>query len=70
MAQGTIGDRIIVESERVGRSARDGELIEVLAGGSEVHYRVRWQDGHESYFYPSGGSVSIVHKKKTKAGTR
>ena len=54
MATGNVGDRVVVESERVGQAAREGEIVEVLGSASEVHYRVRWQDGHESIFFPSG----------------
>ncbi len=63
MALGSVGDRVVVESERVGQAAREGEIVEVLGTASEVHYRVRWQDGHESYFFPSAGSVTIIHKR-------
>jgi hypothetical protein len=62
MARGNVGDRVIVESERVGRPAREGEILEVLGAGEGVHYRVRWEDGHESTFFPSAGSVTIIHK--------
>ncbi len=63
MALGSVGDRVVVESERVGQAPREGEILEVLGTPSEVHYRVRWQDGHESYFFPSAGSVTIIHKR-------
>ena len=66
MAAGTVGDRVVVDSERVGQAAREGEILEVLSTASEVHYRVRWQDGHESYFFPSAGSVTIIHKRPTQ----
>lgn len=67
MAVGTIGDRVIVESKRTGRSAREGEIVEVLGSGEAIHYRVRWDDGHESILLPGAGSMSIV-PKTTKAG--
>lgn len=67
MVEGKVGDRVILESERIGRAAREGEILEVLGVGDVVHYRVRWVDGHESTFFPSGGSLTIVHKV-TKAG--
>jgi hypothetical protein len=63
------GDRVIVESERVGESVREGEILEVLGASELLHYRVRWDDGHESTFFPSGGSVTIVPKLK-KSGSR
>jgi hypothetical protein len=61
---GNVGDRVVVESERVGRAPREGEILEVLDAGESVHYRVRWEDGHESEIFPSVGSVTIVPKTK------
>ena len=54
------GDRIAVEAERVGQQDREGEILEVIEGPTAVSYRVRWQDGHESLFTPSAGSVRVV----------
>jgi len=62
------GDRIIVESEKVGTPARDGEILEVIASPLGVRYRVRWADGHESTFRPSAGSSRIVPARRSKAG--
>ncbi len=62
MTHGNVGDRVIVESERTGRSAREGEILEVLGAGEGIHYRIKWDDGHESTLFASGGSVSIVPK--------
>ena len=67
MVEGKVGDRVILESERTGQTARAGEILEVLGAGEGVHYRVRWEDGHETTIFPSGGSMTIVHKA-TKAG--
>jgi hypothetical protein len=48
------GDRIIVESNKVGGGTRAGEVVEVIAGsGGVTHYRVRWDDGRETTFFPS-----------------
>jgi Domain of unknown function (DUF1918) len=55
-----IGDRIVVESESVGQPTREGEILEVISGQVGVRYRVRWMDGHDSIFTPSGGSARIV----------
>ncbi|TMG60289.1 MAG: DUF1918 domain-containing protein [Chloroflexi bacterium] len=66
MVEGRAGDRVILESERTGQAAREGEILEVLGAGGGAHYRVRWEDGHESTFFPSGGSMTIIHKR-TKA---
>jgi hypothetical protein len=55
-----VGDRIAVESEAVGEPAREGEILEVVEGGADAMYRVRWSDGHESTFAPTAGSVRVV----------
>jgi hypothetical protein len=57
---GKAGERIEVESEAVGQPTREGEILEVIQGEVGIRYRVRWSDGHESVFSPSGGSARIV----------
>ena len=64
MEQGKVGDRVSMESERVGQSAREGVVQEVLGTGENSHYRVRWDDGHESTFYPTAGTTRIIPKAK------
>ncbi len=54
------GDRIVVESEKVGKAAREGEILEVIQSATGTRYRVRWDDGHESTFLPYGGSARII----------
>ena len=66
MAHGNVGDRVVVESERTGRLAREGVILEVLGTGEGIHYRIKCDDGHESTFFPSAGSISII-PKATKA---
>ncbi len=65
--QGKAGDRIVVESESVGTPTREGEVLEVIEGSVGVRYRIRWTDGHESVFTPSGGSAKILPGKEAKA---
>jgi hypothetical protein len=60
MEIGNVGDRILVESERVGERRREGFVQEVIGEGEHRHYRVRWEDGHESTFFPEAGSVTYV----------
>ena len=55
-----VGDRIVVESEKVGRPAREGVVLEVIEADYGIRYRVAWADGHESTFHPSAGSVRIT----------
>ena len=57
---GKVGDRISIESEKVGKAAREGEILEVIESASGAHYRVRWDDGHESDIRPAVGSARII----------
>jgi hypothetical protein len=63
---GKVGDRVVLESERVGQPTREGEILEVIEGQVSVHYRVKWSDGHESVFTPSFGSARIVPGKPAR----
>ncbi len=46
------GGVIEVGGRKVGEPARLGEILEILGLPGHPHYRVRWDDGHESIFYP------------------
>lgn len=52
-------DRIVVESQKVGLPAREGEILEIIEASYGTRYRVAWDDGHESTFRP-GGSARII----------
>jgi hypothetical protein len=54
-----VGDRIIVESNKVGSGRKSGEVVEVIPGSSAPHYRIRWEDGHESIVYPSSDAFVV-----------
>jgi hypothetical protein len=49
-----IGDRIVVEGNHQDSGRRRGTVVGVLGNSDDEveHYRVRWQDGHESVFFP------------------
>lgn len=63
---GRQGDRIIVESEQVGTPTREGEILEVMRGQVGIRYRIRWTDGHETVFTPSGGSARIIAGRRKR----
>lgn len=58
-----VGDRIVVESEKVGQSTRTGIVEEVLTP-DPPRLRVRWQDGHSTVLAPSGGAARIEPGKR------
>jgi hypothetical protein len=51
-----VGDKIVVTGHAVGDPQRVGEILEIL-GGERPHYRVRWEDGHESIVSPSSDAT-------------
>ncbi len=53
----TVGDVIVIESEKVGKSDRHGEILEIIEASYGTRYRVRWDDGHESTIRPAVGSA-------------
>jgi hypothetical protein len=60
-----VGDEIVVDSVQVGGLPRKGEILEVQGESGHEHYVVRWDDGHESLFYP-GSTAHVVHLKSEK----
>ena len=55
-----VGHVVVVEGHRVGDARRLGEILEVLGEPGHEHYRVRWEDGAETIFYPSN-DAKIEH---------
>jgi len=55
----TVGDEIVVDGVNLGDPKREGEILEIDTLGDVVHYRVRWDDGHESIFFP-GSTTHVV----------
>jgi uncharacterized protein DUF1918 len=55
-----VGDRITIQSNRVGGGERSGEIVEITPGNGGNRYRVRWDDGRETTFFPSS-DATIEH---------
>ena len=51
------GDVVMIEGHHVGEGRRTGEILEVLGEPGHEHYRVRWEDGRETVFYPSSDAT-------------
>ena len=43
-----------------GNPSRRGEIVEILGAPGHAHFRVRWDEEHESIVYP-GFHQAIVH---------
>ena len=58
------GDRIEVESEKVGTPARGGEILEVTESPHGPSFEVRWDDGRRTGFRPAAGSARFIKSPK------
>ena len=57
--QAAVGDRLVVESNKVDSPRREGEIVEVRGEDGGPPYLVRWSDGHEGLTYP-GPDAHVV----------
>ena len=56
-----------IETHGHGQPSRRGEIIELLGSGGHEHYRVRWDEEHESIVYPAGG-VIVIPREASASG--
>ena len=47
-----------------GQPVRRGQIIELLGHDEHEHYRVRWDEQHESIVYPADGVVITPPRKR------
>jgi hypothetical protein len=47
-----------------GQPSRRGEIIELLGRADHEHYRVRWDENHESIVYPADGVVIVPRRRR------
>ena len=52
-----------------GYPPRRGEILEVLGSPGHPHYRVRWDDQHESLHFPAQGTT-IIHRESAPHAAR
>jgi Domain of unknown function (DUF1918) len=63
-----IGDWLEARSIH-GGSPRRGEVVEVIGAPGHEHYRVRWDETHESFVFPADG-VSVLPRHEKAAAKR
>jgi uncharacterized protein DUF1918 len=51
-----VGDRVQIESEKVGVPTRNGEVTSI----SGQMITIRWDDGHESVVMPTAGCLRVT----------
>jgi Domain of unknown function (DUF1918) len=68
MTTATVGDRIMVDSQKVDEPPRTGTILEVAEHEYGTTFTVAWDDGHESTFRPTAGTVHTIAPSESKAG--
>ena len=61
-----VGDRIVIESQKVGTPPRQGDILELIEASYGIRYRVRWDDGHESTIRPAAGTTRTIPKARQR----
>lgn len=59
-----IGDRLVVRGNHVGEADRGAVILSVEGNEGSPPYHVRWDDGHESLFFP-GSDTLVEHLPAT-----
>ena len=60
------GDEIVVDGTEVGQPRRHGTVLEVRGEPNREHFRLRWEDDHESVFFPSSTAHTVHRADKTR----
>jgi uncharacterized protein DUF1918 len=55
--QARVGDLFVVHPRHVNDSERVAEILEVMGTEGYEHFRVRWEDGRESLFFPASDTT-------------
>ena len=54
-----------------GEPSRRGQIVELLGQGEHEHYRVRWDEQHESILYPADGVIiTPQHARPARRASR
>jgi hypothetical protein len=61
---------MIVVHQIGGGAPRRGEVIEILGRPGHEHYRVRWDEQHESIHFPSEGTSIERRARRGRAPAR
>jgi Domain of unknown function (DUF1918) len=65
-----VGDELVVKGRHVSDEDRAGMIVEVHGDDGAPPYFVRWEDGHESTFFPSADTLVTHQPKAAKAAGR
>lgn len=60
------GDIVEIHGHRVGEAGREAEILEVIGAAGHEHFRVRWEDGTETIFYPGSDAIVRPGRRRKK----
>ncbi len=63
-----VGDELVIRGRHVGDEDRSGVITEIHGEDGAPPYQVRWEDGHESVFFPSADTLVTHHPAKQARG--
>jgi hypothetical protein len=64
----TVGDEVVVRGRHVADADRQGTITEIHGKNGTPPYLIRWQDGHESLFFPSCDTLVEHRPVQRRAG--
>ena len=62
-----VGDEIVITGHSVGDTPRTAEILEVLGEPGRERFHVRWEDGHESIYFPADDAIIRRPRRKKTA---
>jgi metallophosphoesterase superfamily enzyme len=63
------GDVVVVHGHSTGQPERTGVILEVVGAAGHEHYRVRWDEEHESLFW-LGSDATIRPGTRRRRGSK
>jgi uncharacterized protein DUF1918 len=64
-----VGDELVVRGRHVGDEDRKGVIVEIHGDQGGPPYLIRWEDGHQSVFFPSSDTLAEHHTAGEPADT-
>ena len=64
------GDVVVVHGHSTGDPERTGVILEVLGTSGHEHYRVRWDEEHESLYWPGSDATVKPGSRRTRRARR
>jgi uncharacterized protein DUF1918 len=64
-----VGDELVVRGRHVGDEDRKGVIVEIHGDQGGPPYLIRWEDGHQSVFFPSSDTLAEHHPAGEPADT-